>query len=443
MSEKEAKVITSPLPGFMELLPNQQILFNAMLDSIRAAYESFGFVPVDTPILERAEVLLAKAGGETEKQIYRFTKGDTDLAMRFDHTVPLARYVVEHQGGLVFPFKRYSIGKVYRGERPQAGRFREFYQCDIDVIGDGSLDFRFDAEIPSVICLVFRKLGFEKFTIRVNNRKIFNGLFRHLDISNQAPGVMQAIDKIEKIGSDAVKEELHRIGLKSETIAAVVNFVSIQGVSSDVISGLRALEISDELFNEGLAELDLVVNLMRQLGIPESNFTVDLSIARGLDYYTGTVYETRLDEYPEIGSVCSGGRYEDLAGYYTSRNFPGVGISIGLTRLFDQLCKREVIRAGSSTKTVVIIIPMTDDMSQSLELATKLRTEGIPSEVSFEIGSKLKKRIGYASKLGIPFAVFVGEDEVKSGMFAVKNLNEGNQSLMSLKELIAEMKGEK
>ncbi len=436
---KTKKILTNPLSGFMELLPEEQIVFNGMYETIRQSYDSFGFVPLDTPVLERAEVLLAKAGGETEKQIYQFKKGETDLAMRFDLTVPLARYVVEHYGQLTFPFRRYAMSKVYRGERPQAGRFREFYQCDIDIIGDTNLDISYDAEIPSVIYTIFRKLGFEKFTIRINNRKIFNGLFAGLGITDKSASIMQAIDKLEKIGEDAVRIELDRSGLEKSTIDKIFNFLNLTGVSSEVLTGLSQLGIEDHQFTEGLSELFEVISLVQKFGISEANFKIDLTIARGLDYYTGTVYETQLDEYPEIGSVCSGGRYDDLASSYTNRKLPGVGISIGLTRLFDQLMKRGVLKTAAKTQTKVLILPMTDNFSQSLELANTLREKGVATEVSFARG-KMKKRLGYADKLGIPFAVFIGEDEIEKGIYTLKNLETGKQEEVNEKEILIKIK---
>lgn len=439
MSEKKEPIITSPLSGFMELLPAQQIAFNKIFDVIRSSYESFGFIPLDTPVLERAEVLLAKAGGETEKQIYQFKKGDTDLAMRFDLTIPLARYVAEHYGKLNFPFRRYAMGKVYRGERAQAGRFREFYQCDIDVIGDGQLDIRFDAEIPSIIYMIFNKLGFERFTIRLNNRKILNGLFASLGIADNAATVMQIIDKLEKIGEQKVEEELRTLGLTAQAITTIFTFIKITGSCDQVSASLTKLGVVNEQFALGLKELEQVVKLAREFGIPESHFAIDLTIARGLDYYTGTVYETRLDDYPEIGSVCSGGRYDDLASHYIDRPLPGVGISIGLTRLFDQLFKRGVIKELAATPTRVLILPMMDDIAPSLALATQLRNHGIATEVSFVEG-KMKKRLGYADKLGIPYAVFIGQDEIDKGVYTLKNLTTGDQSILAREDLLVQLK---
>lgn len=439
MNNSKEKIITSALSGFMELLPAQQILFNKIFDEIKKIYEVFGFIPLDSPVLERSEVLLAKAGGETEKQIYQFTKGDTNLAMRFDLTVPLARYVAEHYGQLVFPFRRYAMSKVYRGERPQAGRFREFYQCDIDVIGNETLDIRYDAEIPSIIYMIFKNLGFEKFTIRINNRKILNGLFADLGASDISSQIMQTIDKLEKAGLDQVNRVLLDLGLSQDKVNKLFDFINLKNKSQNIISELNNLKIQDTQFITGVNELEQVVNIIKEFGVPEANFAVDLTIARGLDYYTGTVYETRLDDYPEIGSVCSGGRYDDLASHYTKQKLPGVGISIGLTRLFDQLIKREVWQAESSTLTRVLILPMTTDLAPSISLANKLRTNNIPTEISFST-DKIKKALGYADKLGIPYAIFIGEDEIAKNLYTLKDLKTGKQELLDLVQVIEILK---
>ncbi|MFA6535295.1 MAG: histidine--tRNA ligase [Candidatus Babeliales bacterium] len=435
MSLPNEPILTNPLSGFMELLPAEQMVFNKIFDTIRQSYEMFGFIPVDTPILERAEVLLTKVAGETEKQIYQFQKGDTNLAMRFDLTVPLARYVADKYGKLNFPFRRYAMGKVYRGERAQAGRFREFYQCDIDIIGDGELDIRFDAEIPSIIYMIFRKLGFEKFTIRINNRKILNGFFANLGISDKAVPVMQSIDSFEKIGDAGVRDELQKLELSAQVIDQIFSFIKLMGSCDDVISGLRNLNIQNSQFVDGVNELDKVSKLIKEFGVPTTNFILDLTIARGLDYYTGTVYETRLNEFPEVGSVCSGGRYDDLASHYTKQKLPGVGISIGLTRLFDQLYKKGVLKTGASSPTRVLILPMMDDLAPSLALATQLRNSGVATEVSFVEG-KMKKRLGYADKLGIPYAIFIGENEIAKGLYTLKDLQTGEHVELSAEELV-------
>ena len=414
------------LAGFMELMPNEQILFEQMKQKIEKTYQKFGFLPLDTPILELSEVLLAKAGGETEKQIYRFDKGDTDISMRFDLTVPLAKYVAKNYGNLSFPFRRYQIGKVYRGERAQKGRFREFYQCDIDIIGDGELSIINDAELPSVIYTIFKELGFEDFTIRINNRKILNGLFESLEQKENSTEILRIIDKIEKIGKEAVIEELEKIEVSKKSIGKIMDFIEIEGTTDEKLEKLQNLNIQNETFQTGLEELTQVVKYVRLFGIPDSNFKVDLTIARGLDYYTGTVYETFLNEYRELGSVCSGGRYENLAEHYTDKKLPGVGISIGLTRLFYKLNELNLIKADKKSVAEVLIIPMLEDLSTPIKIANDLRENGINTEI-FLNDKKLKAKMKYADKLEIPFVIVVGEDEVKSDVVKIKNMKTGNE----------------
>lgn len=423
------------LPGFMELLPNEQILFNQMKEKIQKSYEKFGFLPLDTPILELGEVLLAKAGGETEKQIYKFSKGDNDLVMRFDLTVPLAKFVAEHYGELGFPFRRYQIGKVYRGERPQKGRFREFYQCDIDIIGDGELSIINDAEMPSVIYNTFRELGFSDFVICINNRKILNGIFRHLGLSDVSMDVMRIIDKLDKIGVEAVCSELEKLNISNEAINTIKDFVLIEGTTDEKLLALDNLGINDELFVEGLNELKEVVKYIRVLNVPDTHFTVDLKIARGLDYYTGTVYETFLTDYRNLGSVCSGGRYDNLAEYYTNKKLPGVGISIGLTRLFYQLNEAGLIKCDKSSIADALIISMDDQISDCLKTATLFRENGINAEVYLQ-DKKMKAKMKYADKLKIPFVVIIGENERKSGMVTLKNMISGEQKLVTVTEAV-------
>lgn len=415
------------LPGFMELMPNEQILFEQMKQKIEKIYQNFGFLPLDTPILELSEVLLAKAGGETEKQIYRFDKGDTDISMRFDLTVPLAKYVAKNYGNLSFPFRRYQIGKVYRGERAQKGRFREFYQCDIDIIGDGELSIINDAELPSVIYSIFKELGFEDFTIRINNRKILNGLFESLEQKENSTEILRIIDKIEKIGKEAVIEELEKISVSKESINKIMNFIEIDGTTDEKLQKLQELNIQNETFQIGFEELTQVLKYVRLFGIPEQNFKVDLTIARGLDYYTGTVYETFLNEYRELGSVCSGGRYENLAEHYTDKKLPGVGISIGLTRLFYKLNEMNLIKADKKSVSDVLIIPMLEDLSVPIEIANNLRINGINTEI-FLNDKKLKAKMKYADKLEIPFVIVVGEDEVESDVVKIKNMKTGYET---------------
>ena len=415
------------LAGFMELLPNEQILFEQMKQTIEKTYQKFGFLPLDTPILELSEVLLAKAGGETEKQIYRFTKGDTDISMRFDLTVPLAKYVAKNYGNLSFPFRRYQIGKVYRGEKTQKGRFREFYQCDIDIIGDGELGIVNDAEIPSVIYNLISDLGFNDFTICINNRKVLNGLFREVNQEQNAVDIMRTIDKLAKIGKEKVIEELKKIGVDDQAIERILTFIEIDGTTDEKISKLENLGILNEMFTQGLEELKQVVKYIRIFGVPDTHFKIDLTIARGLDYYTGTVYETFLNDYKELGSVCSGGRYENLAEYYTDKKLPGVGISIGLTRLFYKLNELQLIKTDKYSMSDILIIPMTEDMTKSIELASDLRKEGINTEVYLN-DKKLKAKFKYADKLKIPYVAVIGEDEISSNTVKVKNMETGEET---------------
>lgn len=415
------------LPGFMELLPNEQILFEQMKQKIEKVYQRFGFLPLDTPILELSEILLAKAGGETEKQIYRFEKGDTDISMRFDLTVPLAKYVAKNYGNLSFPFRRYQIGKVYRGEKAQKGRFREFYQCDIDIIGDGELGIINDAEIPSVIYQLIKELGFDDFTIRINNRKILNGLFESIEQKENSTEILRVIDKIDKIGSEAVKEELKNLGISEKSINQIMDFITIDGTTDEKLQKLQDLNIENETFKTGLLELTEVVKYIRIFGVPDTNFKVDLTIARGLDYYTGTVYETFLNDYRELGSVCSGGRYENLAEYYTDKKLPGVGISIGLTRLFYKLNELGLIKAEKYSMADVLIIPMTENMEKPIELASNLRKQGINTEVYLN-DKKLKAKMKYADKLKIPYVLVIGDDEITSNKVKVKNMETGEET---------------
>ena len=421
------------LAGFMELLPNEQILFNQMKEKIQKTYEKFGFLPLDTPILELSEVLLAKAGGETEKQIYRFEKGDTDISMRFDLTVPLAKYVAKNYGNLSFPFRRYQIGKVYRGEKAQKGRFREFYQCDIDIIGDGELGLINDAEIPSVIYHLIKELGFEDFTICINNRKILNGLYASLNQEKNATEILRIIDKIEKIGKQAVREELNKLDLEEMQVNQILEFIEIEGTTDEKLEKLENLGIQNEQYQTGVAELKEVIKNIRLFGVPDTNFKVDLTIARGLDYYTGTVYETFLNNYRELGSVCSGGRYENLAEYYTDKKLPGVGISIGLTRLFYKLNELNVIHASKKSIAEILIIPMVEDLEQPIVLATKLRNAGINTEIYLN-DKKLKAKFKYADKLKIPYVIVIGEDEIKTQTIKLKNMETGEEKELPLEE---------
>lgn len=433
------KVEPRTLPGFMELLPKEQILFNKMKEKIQKSYEKFGFVPLDTPIIEMSEVLLAKAGGETEKQIYRFNKGDNDLALRFDLTVPLAKYITEYYGSLSFPFRRYQIGKVYRGERPQKGRFREFYQCDIDIIGDGELSIINDAEMPSIIYTTIKELGFEDFTICINNRKILNGLFRELKQEDLSVDIMRIIDKLEKIGEENVIDSLKDLGVSEDAISKIMEFIKIKGTTDEKLQALENLQFNDELFIQGLTELKQVVNYVRMFGVPDKNFKVDLTIARGLDYYTGTVYETFLNEYREIGSVCSGGRYDNLAEFYTDKKLPGVGVSIGLTRLFYKLNELNAIKETQKSIAKVLIAPMTENIERALEVSKILRDNGVNTEVYLE-DKKIKAKFKYADHLQIPYVIIIGEDEIENKTVSLKNMENGEQQTISLDEAIKILK---
>ena len=416
------------LSGFMELLPQPQLQMEAIMEVLRTTYSLYGFTPLDTPAIEAADVLLAKGGGETEKQIYRFQKGDSDLALRFDLTVPLAKYVALHYGELAFPFRRYQIGKVYRGERAQRGRFREFYQADIDIIGDGKLDIINEAEIPSIIYRTFSTLGITKFKIKVNNRKLLNGFYSMNGMSERAGDIMRTVDKLDKIGAEKVRQllidEVKMLPCKAEN---VLDFMAISGTNAEVIAALERYRGMDETFDQGLDELITVTKYLKDFGVPEENFAVDLTIARGLDYYTGTVYETEMTEHPEIGSVCSGGRYDNLAGYYTDKQLPGVVISIGLTRLFYVLQEQGLLSEETVTAPCdALVIPMTEEPAAAIAAATTLRAAGVRTQLYCE-KKKFKAKMSYADKIGVPFAVLLGEDEINEGVVSVKNMTSGEQ----------------
>lgn len=428
------------LPGFMELLPEDQILFNKLYDTIRESYEKFGFLPLDTPTIEYSEVLLAKAGGETEKQIYRFNKGDTDLSLRFDLTVPLARYVAEHYAYLTFPFKRYQMGKVFRGERPQKGRFREFYQCDIDIIGNEVLPLVYDVEIPAVIYEIFKRLDFGPFVIRINNRKILNGFFASLDLSEEASEILRIIDKIDKIGADSVKEILADMNISSDNVDKILNFIQIKGSNEEILEALKYNGVENEIYTEGLTELESVISNIKLFGLEDGYYKIDLTIARGLDYYTGTVYETNLVNYPKLGSICSGGKYENLTGYYTEQKLPGIGISIGLTRLFSQLKEEKLIESSKKCLIDVLILPMDDNnLNYALKVANELRSNDVKTDVYY--GSKaLKKKLNYANKLGVEYVIVIGEDEEKNDVVTLKNMILGTQEQLNILDVVKNVK---
>ena len=432
-----AKMTPRTLSGFMELLPQPQQQMERMMQILRETYSLYGFTPLDTPIIEASEVLLAKGGGETEKQIYRFQKGDADLALRFDLTVPLAKYVALHGGELSFPFRRYQIGKVYRGERAQRGRFREFYQADIDVIGDGKLDITNEAEIPSIIYQTFTRLGLKRFQIRVNNRKILNGFYAMLGLTEQSGAIMRTVDKLDKIGPDKVRALLlEDCGLTEDQAAEILKFIAITGSNADVLAALEGYAGRHELFDQGLSELKTVTAYLADFGVPEENFAVDLTIARGLDYYTGTVYETTLLDHPEIGSVCSGGRYDNLAEYYTDRQLPGVGISIGLTRLFYVLGEQGMLNPDLPTAPAdVLVLPMTEDLAPAISLSTKLRSAGVRTQLYTE-QKKFKAKMSYADKLGVPYVIFLGGDEIAAGVVACKDMKTGEQTKLPFAETL-------
>ncbi len=436
-----AKVKPRILSGFMELLPPSQIQMERIIQALRETYALYGFYPLDTPLIEASEVLLAKGGGETEKQIYRFNRGDNDLSLRFDLTVPLARYVAQHYGELSFPFRRFQIGKVYRGERAQRGRFREFYQADIDVIGDGRLDIVNEAEIPSIIYKTFTTLGLKSFKIRVNNRKVLNGFFDILGISEKSGNAMRTIDKLEKIGAEKVAGILTKdFGLTSDTAQELLGFIRTSGGTEGILETLGKYKGRNEVFDNGAEELQTVARYMEAFGVPPEYFDIDLTIARGLDYYTGTVYETVMTDHPEIGSICSGGRYDNLAEFYTDKQLPGVGISIGLTRLFYVLNEQGYLNSETPDAPAdALIIPMTDSLSEAATLATSLRETGVRTQLYTE-QKKFKQKVGYADKLKIPYVIFLGEDEIKEGVCSVKNMRTGEQVKLPFDEAALQIK---
>ena len=422
------RITPRTLSGFMELLPEKQAKLEKMMAVLRETYSRYGFAPLDTPAIEDAKILLAKGGGETEKQIYRFQKGDSDLALRFDLTVPLAKYVALHYNDLAFPFRRYQISKVYRGERAQRGRFREFYQADIDIIGDGKLDVLNEAEIPAIIYQVFRGFGLSRFQIRVNNRKILNGFYALMGLTEKSGDIMRTVDKLDKIGAEKVQNILMTdCGLTEEQAGEILRFIAISGTNDQVLSALEGYTGKNEIFDQGLLELRQVTDNLAAFAVPEENFAVDLTIARGLDYYTGTVYETTLLDHPEIGSVCSGGRYDNLAGYYTDKELPGVGISIGLTRLFYVLDEQGLLNPQlPSAPADALVLPMTEDPAPAIALAQTMRSAGVRVQLYAE-KKKFKQKMSYADKIKVPYAVLLGEDEISEGVCSVKNMVTGEQ----------------
>ncbi len=422
------KVEPKTLPGFMELFPNEQLEFDRIKNIIIDTYKEYGYYGLDTPVIELSSVLLAKAGGETEKQIYRFEKGENDLSLRFDLTVPLAKYVASRYNELVFPFKRYQVGKVFRGERNQKGRYREFYQCDIDVIGDEVLSLKYDSEMPSIIYDIFKKLNIGDFVIRINNRKILSGFFESLNFKDKIADILRTIDKIDKIGMNEVNAELNSLGLNDEQISKTLKLIS-----SKDINEIKDL-CDNELFITGINELESVINDLELRGLDKDNYMVDFTIARGLDYYTGTVYETMLKEYPSLGSICSGGRYDNLAEFYTDKKLPGVGISIGLTRLFFQLMEAKIINPSEKCTSDVIIVPMTENYSYIYKVFNILKSNNLKVNICFS-DKGFKQKLRYAERLNNKYAIIIGDDEVAKNEVAIKNLKEFSQESVSLDNL--------
>ena len=430
MNKTEPKTLS----GFMELYPSEQLMFDKMKNTIIETYKSYGFYPLDTPVIELSEVLLAKAGGETEKLIYRFEKGDNDLSLRFDLTVPLAKYVAKRSNELVFPFKRYQVGKVFRGERPQKGRFREFYQCDIDVIGEDNLSIKYDSEVVNVIYDIFNKLDIGEFVIRINNRKVLGGFFESLGLKDKITDILRIVDKLEKIGENEVKKELSDLGVSEDSLNKIIEFITLDGNNDKKLNILKNNFCDNETFNLGVSELESVINDLELRGLPQKNYEIDLTIARGLDYYTGTVYETKLIDYPGIGSVCSGGRYENLAEYYTDKKLPGVGISIGLTRLFYQLVEAGIVKIDNVSPSNVVILPMCDNFEYIYNINNKLRNMGISTNICF-IEKGFKQKIRYADKLNNKYVIIIGEDEVNKNVIVLKNMIDGSQIEIDKNEL--------
>lgn len=428
--------------GFAEYLPGEQIEFNRLLDIVRSTYEKYGATPIDTPDIELSDVLLAKGGGETEQQVYRFKRegSDTDLTLRYDLTVPLARYVAEHQNELAFPFWRYHIGKVHRAERAQAGRFREFYQCDIDVIGSKSTTV--DAQFPAIINDVLSQFGFGEFVIRINNRLIFDGLFAAMGASHLSADILHAIDRIEKVTHDKFIEELKSHKLTDTQIDHIVTFVSMKGTNDEILESLTSLGITSEGYLEGVQQLESLIQSLRAMNIPEERFRIDTKIVRGLDYYTGTVYETILTDYPQIGSIFSGGRYDNLVSYYSSAELSGIGISIGISRLFYALRELKAINTVQQTPAKVLVLPLGDEeVTYSTGIATELRHSGIATIINTEPGG-LQKRLKYADKLGVPYVIVIGKEEAAKKTVTLKNMKNRTDTTLFTKDLIKKLNSE-
>lgn len=424
------KIKPSILPGFMELLPNEQLIFNDIVSKITGVYEENGFLPMDTPIIEKEEVLLAKSAGETEKQVYRLTKGDKNLALRFDLTVPFARFAAQYMNDLTFPFKRYQLGKVYRGERNQKGRYREFYQCDVDIVGNGKLSIKNDALVVAMASRALKKIGLTTYKLQISNRKILSGFLTALGIENMQE-VMTLIDKYEKITREEFLSELEKL-VGEENSKAINNIMGIQGSNDEIISQLKALNVNSEVFDKGVEEIEEVKTYLNIFGVEDSEFAIDLKIIRGLDYYTGTVFETILQGNESYGSICSGGRYDNLAQNYTDSVLPGVGMSIGITRLFFVLKEIGFIDKYEHNSSIeYLIIPIGDTISYCAKVCKMLQEKGSKAEIYLD-DDKLKKKMSYANKLNIKKVVIIGEDEVKSGEIVVKDMVTGEQNKVSI-----------
>ncbi len=423
----------SILPGTMELLPQEQLIFNKMKDIIRETYELFSFLPIDTPSMEKREILLAKGGGETEKQIYNIENTSTETSLRFDLTVPLARYVSMHEHELKFPFKRYQIDKVYRGERNQKGRYREFYQCDVDIIGDDTLSKFYDAELVKIISIIFKKFGFDKFTIMINNRNIMNGFLRSLGVEDTVAAV-RALDKYDKIGRESLEELLLGQGINSDAVKKILALIEFEGTNDETIKYLEGLNIDNEIFLKGLSEMKEVLSNIKLFKVDENNYKFTLKLQRGLDYYTSTVIETTLDDYKELGSVAGGGSYENLTQFYSKRNLPGVGISIGLTRLFFQLSEKNILPKFEKDKKSVLIAPLDIDMAYSIDILNELHALNVHSEVLYS-KMKMKKIFDFAETNDFDYIIFIGQEELEKKVLSVRDLANKESLSLSLDEL--------
>ena len=426
------------LPGFIEFSPIEQVQFKKIKTIIAKNFELFGYNPLDTVVIERQDVLLAKAGGETEKQIYSFKKGDMDMCLRFDLTVPLARYVASRENELAFPFKRFQIGKVYRGERPQKGRYREFYQCDIDVVGKDKLALDYEAEIPCIMCKIFREIGIKNFKVHINNRKILFGFISSLEINYQYDEIVRLIDKFDKIGEEKFVLTLKDWNVENGKIDRLLAFIKLNGTNKEKINFLKSLNIENESLTLGIQEIETVLNAINSFGEGE-NVEIDFKISRGLDYYTGTVYETFIEGHEDFGSIASGGRYDNLAGHYTKSKLPGVGMSIGLSRFFVLLKDNNLLNVAERSVADVLILPMGDFNSKAIEISKELRTAGIKCEIYFE-EAKFKAKMNFANKIKVPYVLILGEDEVNGGVVTLKNMTTGEQEKLTLQEAIKKMK---